>query len=378
MSNTLFIVAGESSGDMRAAELLTELRKINPSLRLEGYGSSAMQASGVKIHYDLPSVAVVGFTDVIKKYPFFRKIFYSCLETIDKIKPKAVMLVDYPGFNLRLARQLKKRNIPVIYYVSPQVWAWANWRVKEIARNINKMLVILPFEVDFYKKTSLDVEFVGHPLIDKFKPSNNIEVLRKNFNISNEKTIIAILSGSRKKEVKRILPITLKAAEIISKIMPNVVFIISKTPHLSDNLYEKIIASTPIKYSLASQNMHDIIAVSDFCWVTSGTATLETALGLKPHFIIYKTTLITFYLAKLLVTIPFLGLINIVAGNEIIPEFIQNKANPKIIAKKTIAILSDPKKTTTIVNNLKETILKMGKPNAAENAAKAVQKFLAK
>ena len=167
--STIFIVAGEASGDTRAGEVINELKKIDASLTFEGLGGQHMANAGVKIIYDLPSVAVVGLTDVIKKYFFFRKIFYMALNRIKELQPCSVLLVDYPGFNLRLAKKVKKLGIPVIYYVSPQVWAWANWRIKKIAHIVDKLLVILPFEVAVYKNTGLDVEFVGHPLIEKHR-----------------------------------------------------------------------------------------------------------------------------------------------------------------------------------------------------------------
>ena len=215
MNKKIFIVAGEASGDTRGKEIVEQLQQLSSDLKFEGLGGNQLASSGVTIFYDLPSVAVVGLTEVLAKYFFFRKIFYSTLNRIKTMQPDAVILIDYPGFNLRLAKKIKQLNIPVIYYISPQIWAWANWRVKKIAQIVDKMLVILPFEVEFYKQTNLDVSFVGHPLIDSFKPSDSSENIKKQLKIENGKRLILILAGSRTKEVEKILPPFINAAEIL-------------------------------------------------------------------------------------------------------------------------------------------------------------------
>ncbi|MBU1862347.1 MAG: lipid-A-disaccharide synthase [Candidatus Omnitrophica bacterium] len=374
----IFIVAGESSGDARAAEVIRCLQQSAHSLTFEGLGGQQMASCGVNILYDLPSIAAVGFTDVIKKYPLFRKIFYTALKKIKETRPDVVILVDYPGFNLRLAKEIKKLNIPVIYYISPQIWAWASWRKRKIAEYVNKMLVILPFEVDFYDGTSLPVEFVGHPLIETFVPSDSPELIRKEFHIENAYPIITLLSGSREAEVKKILPIMVKTAELITKEYPTIHFLISKAPDLPSSLYEKILAKNGIPYSLVTRNIHDLITAAHFCWVASGTATLEAALGLKPFIILYKASWLTYILAKHLIMIPYIGLVNIIAGKKIIPEFLQNDAHPETIAHETKFILNNPQSRATIVRHLEEVRKKLGPAGAARRAAKAILNFLEK
>ena len=372
----IFIVAGESSGDTRAAEVIRELKRLDPSLTFEGIGGKEMRASGVTILYDLTTIAAVGLTDVLKNYPLFRKIFYQALNRIKEIKPDAVLFVDYPGFNLRLAKRVKKLAIPTIYYISPQVWAWAPWRVKKIARMIDKMLVILPFEADFYKKTSLPVEFVGHPLVETFTPSDSAEEIKKSLALHNSYPIITLLSGSREAEVKRILPVLLHAAVHITQEFPHAHFLISKAHHLAEKLYTNILRQTSIPYTLATRSIHDLIVAADFCWVTSGTATLETALGLKPFIIVYKAAWLSYLLAKNLVTIPYIGLVNVIAGKKIIPEFLQNNAHPETIAHETKFILNNHQSHGIVIEHLKEVKEKLGPPGAAHRAAQSILSFL--
>jgi lipid-A-disaccharide synthase len=374
----IFFVAGESSGDSRAEEIISELKALDPQYTFHGLGGKKMADCGVSILFDLPSVAVVGFTDVLKKYFFFRKIFYMALRHIKETRPEAVVLVDYPGFNLRLAKKIKEIGIPVIYYVSPQVWAWANWRVKKIVRIVDKMLVILPFEVDVYKKTALDVEFVGHPLVDSFLPTDDPLKIKKDLAIEKKSPIISILAGSREHEVTRILPTLVRAAEELQKIKPESHFLISHAPHLSEAFYTTILKNTTISYTLIQRTIHDLIVASDFCWVTSGTATLETALGLTPYIIVYKTSWLTYMIAKFLVTIPCIGLANIIAGKKVIPEFIQNDAHPETIAHETKFILDSPEARTKIIQELQKVKEKLGKPGGAKRAARSIHMFLNK
>jgi len=373
----IFIVAGESSGDTRAAEVIYELKRLDPSLEFEGLGGKHMAESGATLLYDLTSIAAVGLTDVLKKYPLFRNIFYHAFNRIKDTKPAVVIFVDYPGFNLRLAKKVKKLNIPIMYYISPQVWAWAPWRVKKMARIIDKMLVILPFEVDFNKKSSLPVEFVGHPLIGTFTPSDSAKKIRKKLDIHDAHPVITILSGSREAEVKRILPVLIKAAENITQELPSAHFLISKVPHFSEALYKDLLHKTTISYTLATRSIHDLIVAADFCWVTSGTATLETALGLKPFIIVYKASWLTYILAKNLVTIPYIGLVNIIAGKKIIPEFLQKDAHPETIAHETKFILNSPQSQEIVIQHLKEVKEKLGPPGAAHRAAQSILSFLA-
>jgi lipid-A-disaccharide synthase len=372
----IFIVAGESSGDARAAEVVAALRAHAPSWEFTGIGGAHMRSAGVTTVQDLTSVAVIGITDVLRKYSFFRNIFYQTLETIKQTKPDAVILVDYPGFNLRLAKRIKALNIPVLYYVSPQVWAWASWRVNTIARIVDKMFVILPFEVDVYKKTTLDVEFVGHPLVGKCKPSEPLDVIKKKLELGTAHPIITLLPGSRKNEIKKLLPVMMQAAEIIRTVYPHAAFVISKTPHLDEGLYQHILKGTQVSYRLTSLPLYDIASIADFCWVTSGTATLETALLHKPFIILYKTSFLTYILAKYLITIPYIGLVNIVAGKKVVPEFLQKDAHPDTIAHETMFILKNKTARDMIIQQLEEVENKLGSPGAPERVAQSIITFL--
>jgi len=375
-AKTIFIIAGESSGDSRAAEVLHELRQLDPSLSFEGLGGPHMKAAGVRILEDLTALAVVGITDVLKKYFIFRRLFYQALEHVKKIRPAAVVLVDYPGFNLRFARKVKRLGIPVLYYVSPQVWAWANWRIKKLPALIDKLFVILPFEVDIYKHTSLAVEFVGHPLVDTFAPSPDSADIRTALKVIGKKPVITILAGSREAEVKKIFPVLVQAACHLTRDFPTAHFLISQAPHIPSSLYTHMLAPHQLSYTLTSRTIHDLITVADFCWVTSGTATLETALGMRPFIITYKTSWLTYILAKHLITIPYIGLANIIAGKKIVPEFLQNDAHPETIAHETKYILTNPQAYDTIVKELTRIKKLLGPPGAARRTAEGIYSFL--
>ncbi len=372
----IFIVAGETSGDERGKEIVKELKQLISEIDFRGLGSSKLKSEGVDIIFDLPSVAVIGLTDVLKKYFFFRKIFFNTLTEIKNYKPNGVLLIDYPGFNLRLAKKVKKLKIPVIFYVSPQIWAWAPWRKKKIAKIVDKMLLILPFEEKIYKDTGIDAEFIGHPLIDKTAfILDKGKIIKDKYNLSG-KTVISILSGSRKGEVERILPVFIEAAKLISKENKNIIFLISKAPKIENSIYKKLLFNAGIPYLLIFDEITSIIDASDFCWITSGTATLEATLRIKPFLIAYKTSLITYILGRILVRINFIGLANIIAGKKIVEEFIQYDLTPEKIYSHTSTTLRDKAKLEKIKTDLKKVKESLGSPGAAKRGAKAIKDFL--
>lgn len=378
MKKTILIVAGELSGDLHAAGLVQRLKTLCPDCRFFGLGGRNMKAAGVDISFDLTSLAVVGFVEVLKHYALFKKIFDGILHKAGEEKPDAAILVDYPGFNLRLAKELKKMGIPVVYFISPQVWAWGRERLAFIRETIGLMLVLFKFEETLYNDGTFNVKFVGHPLLDTVRPTMSREDLLDSVGFNKQAPTIALLPGSREKEVSNHLPVMLEAAGKIHRAKPGAQFLICRSSTVTRLTLKSIIEKTSIDfpYKILDNETYNGVAASDMAIVASGTATLETAILSKPMVIIYKVTLATWLLAKLFVKIPDIGLVNVVAGKRIVPELVQFDATPGKIARTALEILNDPSKREKIsveLSNLKNTL---GSCGAYERAAEEISKFL--
>jgi len=373
----IMIIAGETSGDLQAAHLVKSLKSMNPNIEIFGVGGKQMKAAGAEIIYDIVDLAVVGFIEIIKHLSTFRNLFKKLLDLLDTRKPHAIVLVDYPGFNLRFAKFAKEKNIPVIYYISPQIWAWGKKRILEIKKYIDKMIVVFGFEEELYKEADVKVTFVGHPFLDLVKSEWKKEETIKHLHLNHLSVKIAIMPGSRTKEVERHLPVMLKACEIIKENFPDSEFILSKRKELDKSIYNKIINRSNVKPHSIENRPYEIMEIADLVIVSSGSATLETAIMQKPMVIIYKTSLITWFLARNIIKIPDIGLVNVVAGKRIVPELIQFQASPKNIAEESLIILKDKIKQKEIKENLKEIKQKLGIQGAADRAAHIIHKFLA-
>ncbi len=371
------IIAGETSGDMRAGGLARALKELAPSLRLSGVGGTAMRQAGVECFADVTDLAVIGIAEVLKNLKAIKKVFDQILKQIDTTHPDAVILVDYPGFNLRLAREIKKRGIKIIYYISPQVWAWNETRVKRIKTLIDRMIVLFPFEQETYAKYKMKVDYVGHPLVDEIIVEHQRMEVLKNIGLSADKITIGLMPGSRAKEVERHLPCMLEAAQKLFEQNHDRQFLLLKAPAMPIKLIESLISHC---HSRESGNLkhiplkiydgptYDGINAMDVSIVASGTATLECALLKKPMVVIYKTSWPTYGLAKTLIKIPYIGLVNIVAGKKIVEELIQNDAAAAKIALAVENALNDPH----IVEELTAVKTSLGAPGASLRAAHIV------
>ena len=374
-SKHYIIVAGEDSGDLHASHLISAIKDLCPKSTFSGVGGKKMQKAGVALIYNLAKLAVVGFVEIIKNYSQIKNIFNSILKEILEQKPTAVILVDYPGFNLRLAKAIKQQNkdIKIFYYISPQIWAWKKNRVYHIKKYIDHMLVLFSFEEELYKKYNIPVTFVGHPLMDEVKTTctkNNF--LNQNKLKNDNKTItIGLLPGSRRKEVETILPIMFKA---LKEIKANTQAILIKAPSISKDLFKKIALDTKYTPNLITNHSYDAINACDICLVASGTATLEVAILGKPMLIIYKTSFLTWILAKLLIKIPYIGLVNIVSQKLIAPEFIQYQANPDAIRNALLEIINNKSRMEKMKTDLKVIPDVLGSAGASLNAAEVIVK----
>ena len=366
----VIIVAGEASGDLHGSFLVREMLAINPSLRFYGIGGNKMQQAGVRLLANAADIGVVGVTEVFSKLGTFIKIIAKIRKSMDQLQPDLLILIDFPDFNLNIvARAAKKRNIKIFYYVSPQVWAWRKGRVKQIKRLVNKMAVILPFEADFYAAHGFDVDYVGHPLRDTVKTSFNQSQARLDFGLAEKQTTIGLLPGSRTAEISRLLPEMMKAAQIISKKIPDAQYILPLANTLREASVATIIAESGLAVKIVSGRTYDVLAACDLAIVTSGTATLETGLMGVPMIIIYKMSLFSALIGKLIINPKHIGLVNIIAGKTVVPELIQLNASGPRIASEALAILLNEVKKQEMIAQLKDIRARLGEPGAAGRAA---------
>ncbi len=365
----ILIVAGEASSELHAANLVKEIQALLPSVDFFGLGGKRMQSQGVELYANIVDLAVVGFVEVLKNIKRFRAIFNQLLREIDRLNPNLAILVDYPGFNLRLAAELTQRNIPVVYYISPQIWAWGRSRINIIKKFVKYMIVIFKFEEELYKNEGVPVSFVGHPFLDIVKAESPLE-------IPSNKITIALLPGSRQTEVRRLLPLMLESAKIIQKKIPNTQFLILRSSTVKEELFNQIVANYNIPVHIFTDKTYEGIKSSDFALVASGSATLETAILEKPFVIIYKISWFSWFFLKAVIQVPYIGLVNIVAGRKIIEEFIQHQAQPKRIASYIIKTLNDPQRTTSLRNELSQIKSLLGNKGASKRAAEIIVDLL--
>ncbi len=317
MAQKIFLIAGEASGDLHGGNLCKALKQINPNIMLQGWGGELMQQQGVTITKHYKELAFMGFVEVVKNIRTISKNFKLCKQQIEDFKPDMVLFIDYPGFNLRMAKWAKLQGYKTVYYISPQIWAWKENRIHDIKKYIDQMLVILPFEQDFYNKWNYPVAYVGHPL------ATHIQTFKENSqHVNTNEKIIALLPGSRKQEVKTKLPIMISVAQHF----PDFTFVIAKAPHLSDALFNDLIAHLP-NVKIANISTYDLLHTAHAALVTSGTATLETALFKVPEVVCYKGNKISYMIAKRLIKIKYISLVNLIMDKPIVKELIQDDLN---------------------------------------------------
>jgi len=363
-----YLIAGEASGDARAAEVMQHLtalaRARGEDVHFYGAGGPKMQALGPAIQ-DWSGEAVLGLWDVLKKYPYFRRKFAAMLREIGERKPDAVILVDYPGFNLRMAKAVK-RSYPgqrVIYYVSPQVWAWNRRRIPQMARTLDLMLCIFPFEKALYEQSGLKTEFVGHPLLDALAPEKERAAKR-------EETLVGLFPGSRNKEVSRIFPLMLQTAAVLRKARPELRFEAAAATESLATTMRGMAAGADIDIHVGGA--HGLMNRAAVGMVTSGTATLEATFFGLPFLLVYSVAPFTWVIGKRLVRVPFLGISNILAGREIIREFLQDAAEPLAMADELLSMLNNPEKRAAQQAEFRQVVAGLGNGGASLRAAQAI------
>jgi lipid-A-disaccharide synthase len=366
----IMIVAGEASGDLHGSNLVKAMLSKDSSLNFYGIGGEKLRDAGVDIIADSSDMAVVGLTEVLSKLGFILKVRHRLKKSIQEEHPDLLILIDYPDFNISLAKVAKKSNVKVFYYISPQVWAWRKRRVNDLARCVDRMAVILPFEKEVYNSVLLDVDFVGHPLLDTVKRTRSRSEILGELGLEADRKIVAILPGSREKEVTRLLPEMLGAAEILKERIPSVQFILPLAGTLPIEMITTIAENYSVDIKIVRNNdTYDAIGESDMAIVASGTATLEVALLEIPMIIVYKVSPFTYLVGRIVVDVEHIGLINIIAGKRVVPEIIQGDATAGKIAEETEKILSDRALADRIKSDLRNLRQRLGNPGAAERTA---------
>ncbi|MDH3360352.1 MAG: lipid-A-disaccharide synthase, partial [Desulfobulbaceae bacterium] len=379
MSNPrIMIVSGEASGDLHGANLAKALKRISPEASLCGMGGTAMTEAGVEILYDAARMAVVGIIEVISHFSDIRAARQTLYAELRNNPPDLLILIDYPGFNLMMAAYAKKLGIPIFYYISPQVWAWHASRIKKIKKLVNRMAVILPFEQGFYQKRGMKVDFVGHPLLD----SVNHKVPRAEFlakqDIPADATVVGLLPGSRKKEISSLLPVYLEAARLLAEDHDEIVFLLPLAPSLCRaDLDENGLADCdlPIKV-IDGGDRYDLMAACNAVIATSGTVTMELAILGIPMIVTYCTSPITAWLARKLVEVKYVSLVNLVADREVVPEVLQEEVTAKNLANQLAPLLYAPKVIETMRKGMAEVCELLGGPGASERAAKIAMEII--
>jgi lipid-A-disaccharide synthase len=376
MANTLrlFMVAGEASGDLHASNLVRELKKLNPELETQGWGGDLMQQQGVIIKKHYSELAFMGFIEVVKNLRTILRNLDTCEKEILDFKPHAVILIDYPGFNIRIAKKLKKHGIKVFYYISPQVWAWKQSRVHTLKEVVDEMFVILPFETAFYEKFGMKVHFVGHPLLDAIQHFSSSlqthnEFCRQNL-LDPNLPVVAILPGSRRQEIDAKLPVMMKMV----KRFPQVQFAIAGAPSVPDEWYFKHVEKTNV--AIVRNKTYQLLSHAYAAMVTSGTATLETALFKVPEVVCYKGSVISYQIAKRLVKVKYISLVNLVMDEMLVTELIQNDFNEENLYRELSRLINDHDYRNRLLMGYELLRHNLGGTGASENTARLMLKSM--
>jgi lipid-A-disaccharide synthase len=367
----ILVLAGEASGDLHGAALIKAMKAIDPTLSFYGIGGDEMKHEGMQLLYHINKMAFLGFVEVIKHLPFIKKVQTDVLKLVEEKNIQTCVLIDYPGFNLSIAKKLNAMERKIIYYISPQIWAWGKHRIHKIKKLVNKMLVLFPFEETFYKKAGVDATFVGHPLIERI---NNYSFIERNEffsqnNLDVQKEILLVLPGSRIQEVAKIFPSVIEGAIAVAKKF-NLQVVVGCSSNIDEKTFKKLSAEKD--YRIVKNKSYELFKYAKLGIIKSGTSTLEAALFGLPMVIVYKTSSLTYLIGKKLITLSNIGLANIIAGETVVPELIQNEVNTKNILAECSKFLSDASLYQTISEKLKSLKVVLGNKDASKTAAEII------
>jgi lipid-A-disaccharide synthase len=364
------IVAGEASGDMYGAMLAREIQSMAPETRFLGMGGDGMRAAGVETLVDANDMAVVGVVEVVAHFPVIYRAFQSLKRVLHTSPPDLIIFIDYPDFNLRLAAVAKKAGIKVLYFISPQVWAWRAGRVRKIGRVIDHMAVLFPFEIPYYERERVPATFVGHPLLDLVTPKMSRDDARAFFRFSPDKQTVGLFPGSRKSEIKKLLPVILASASLLKQEFPELQFILPLASSLRDADIRPYLEQSGLDITVSEGHTHDVIQVCDAIITVSGTVTMEIALLGVPMVIIYQVSPLTYAIGKRLIKVDHIGICNIVAGERVVQELIQHDAEPVKISREIARILTDQDYVALMKSRLATIREKLGRQGALGRVAR--------
>jgi lipid-A-disaccharide synthase len=369
----LLISCGEPSGDLYGGELLRHLRHRLPGLEVFGLGGEHVLRERTALLGHVRDLAVVGLVEVVRHLGTLRRIFNGVLEEVDRRRPDLAVLVDYPSFNLRLARELKRRGVPVVYYISPQIWAWKGWRIREIRRNVGHMLVIFPFEQAIYERAGVPVTFVGHPLVDLVRPATDRAAFLRGTGLDPTRPVVAVLPGSRPTELRYNLPALAGGIRLLAERRPDIQFLLAIAPSLDPAAVRSALGPVPV--TLLAGQTHAVLGAADLGLVVSGTATVEAALLGTPMIVVYRVASLTYALGRRLIRVPHAAMANLIAGREVVPELIQWDCTPARVAGESLRLLEDTDRLARMRGDLAQVARSLGAPGASERAAEAAFKY---
>lgn len=367
------MIAGEVSGDVHGAGLIRSLARNNENLDFYGIGGLNMLRENFRPYYMLDTLQAHGLVEVVSHLPRLYQTLWRMRDALEEERPDVLVLIDYPGFNLKLAAFAKEKGIPVIFFNSPQIWAWRKGRLKTIKRVVDKMIVLFPFEEKIYQQAGVDVSWVGHPLLDQRTNEKDNRAFLKQYGLKDDMPILAIAPGSRPSEMRKHLPTLLKSLPLIQEQVGEINCIIPVAESLDINEVNKIIEPSNVQITLIPEQFVETIQACDAALVASGTASLQTGLALKPFAIVYQVSQITFWIARYLANTRFIGLVNILAGKEIVPELLQNEFNSKKVAETGARLLQDKDYREKMIFELEKTSAMLGEPGAYEKAARCIE-----
>lgn len=367
----IMIVAGEASGDLHGSNLVRSALSLDPDLKFYGLGGENLRNAGIDLLFDLEHQGLFGFLEIVSSLRSTIRIYRSLKASLNRDRPSAVVLIDYPDFNLRLAKSAKRLGIPVFYYISPQLWAWRQGRVKKVDRYVDRMAVVFPFEPDFYQRHGVEVSFVGHPLLDVMDPPRPKEEVKTELGFDPSQPLLGLLPGSRMSEIKAHLPLMLESARRLNAGRPNgVALAVAQADSLGSGELTPFLELGPKDVKLVAGHTHDLQNAADVILTASGTATLETALMLTPMVVIYRLKLLSYQIFRRMVKIEHVAMANLIAGEEVVPELLQNDARPDNIVTELNRILDSPEDRRRMVEGLTLIRKKLGGQGASLRAAR--------
>ena len=369
-SKFVVIVAGEASADLHGSNLVKAMMRLNPGIIFWGIGGQKLEQAGVKILFSSSDMAVVGMTEVLCKLYTIVKASRKLKSILKNDRPDLLILIDYPGFNINIARTAKRFQIPVLYYISPQVWAWRRGRVRKLSRRIDRMAVILPFEKEFYRQSGMEVEYVGHPLLDTCPEELDKEKAMIKLGVELYYPVVGLLPGSRKHEISELLPAMVKSVEILRGSYPNIRCLLPLARTVEPEFVQSFIDNSDVSIKVIKGDIHQALSVCDVALVASGTATMETAIMGVPMVIAYKVSPISFWIGKMIVKVPYIGLVNLVAKEKVVPELIQDEVTPDRLAHEALTILENKNVRASMIMKLKGIKENLGRGGASERTAK--------